>query len=200
MKFAFAGQQSFAEQHFGAFEKTALGEVGLMGDQDIFDPFGIADQIDVLRAQAKMDQVAMIAGQALQELGRIFAELRQDTEYGKSFAQGRAGDHDSRLDLFGFKVRVAGRHEATRPGCARMDRLAIGLQVANLPHSALLLLLLLLMLDVDLLDLGSGLPLGRATHLRFKRRRRIGWRDTHRHFQLARGFALEHARVGGTSA
>src|ERR1700722_8364390 len=100
MKLAFARQQSFAEQHFGAFEKTALGEVGLIGDQDIFDPFGIADQVDVLRAQTKMDEIAMIAGEALQELGRILTELGKYAEYWKSSLQRRAGEHDSRLDLF----------------------------------------------------------------------------------------------------
>jgi hypothetical protein len=39
-----------------------------------------------------------------------------------------------------LSLKLAGKYKAypsavTRPGCARMDRLAIGPQVANLPHN-----------------------------------------------------------------
>jgi hypothetical protein len=62
MKFAFAGEQAFAEQNFSAFQKAALGEIGLMGDQNVLDPIGIADQVDILRAKAEMDEFTMVAG------------------------------------------------------------------------------------------------------------------------------------------
>jgi hypothetical protein len=76
MKLAFAGEQAFAEQYFRAFKKTALSEIDLIRYEDIFDPFRVAYEIDVLRTKTKVNQVAMIAGEALQELGRIAAKLR----------------------------------------------------------------------------------------------------------------------------
>ena len=53
MKLAFIGEQSFTKQYFRSFQKTALGEIGLIRYEDVFDPFRVADQVDVLRPRRK---------------------------------------------------------------------------------------------------------------------------------------------------
>ena len=97
MKLAFTGEQTFSEQDLRAFQKTALGEICLIGDQDVFDPIRIADEVNILRAQTVMHQIAMIACEALQKLRRIFTKLREHTDDGKSSTKRRAGNHDSSL-------------------------------------------------------------------------------------------------------
>ena len=37
MRRAFAGQQPFAEQPLGALQRAALGEVAVVGDEDVLD-------------------------------------------------------------------------------------------------------------------------------------------------------------------
>lgn len=51
---AFAGEQAFAEQNFGALEGAAFGEVPLIGDQNVADEVGVVEQIRVLRAETEI--------------------------------------------------------------------------------------------------------------------------------------------------
>src|SRR5580698_7733461 len=106
MKLAFTGEQTFSEQDLRAFQKTALGEICLIGDQDVFDPIGLGDQVHVLGAQTKMNQVAVIAREALQKLRCIPPKLREHAENGKSFTQRRAGNHASSLLLLLLLLKV----------------------------------------------------------------------------------------------
>src|SRR5450631_1148939 len=93
MKLAFAGEQAFAEQNFGTLQETALGEVGLMGDQDVFDPVGVADQKDVHWSQAILHDVAKLACGFPEKFRRVASEPREHAHKRKSFAERGTGGH-----------------------------------------------------------------------------------------------------------
>ena len=46
------GQQPFAEQALGALQRDAFLELLRRRDEDVFDPVGMADEIDLLRPEA----------------------------------------------------------------------------------------------------------------------------------------------------
>jgi hypothetical protein len=95
VKLAVAGQQSLPEQHLGALEHPALGEIGLVGDQDVADPIGMAHQVGVLPGELHVGQVAVGARDFEQVTGRVLAEARQDTEqHVRVFGTRRASKRD----------------------------------------------------------------------------------------------------------
>ena len=77
---AFAGEKSVAQQHAGALQHAALLELVLVGDQDVADGVGMAHVIDVLAAQRKIDDVAVLAGQFFEKPGGILAKFGQNAD------------------------------------------------------------------------------------------------------------------------
>ncbi|MGD1098206.1 MAG: hypothetical protein ABSB35_40250 [Bryobacteraceae bacterium] len=75
MKLAFAGEQPIAQQHAGAYQHAALGEVSLMSDEHVFNRIRMAERVKVLRTEPEMDQVAVFAGDLQQKLWRVFSKL-----------------------------------------------------------------------------------------------------------------------------
>src|SRR5262249_31663532 len=69
-------------------EHAALGEVGLIGDEDVADPIGIRDFVDVLRPELEMDKIAVFSLGIEQELGGVAAEFGEDSEEGSSTEKG----------------------------------------------------------------------------------------------------------------
>ena len=80
MMLAFAGEKSVAQQHAGALQHAALLELVLVGDQNVADRVGMAQVVDVLAAQRKIDDVAVLARHLFEKLGRVLAELGQNAD------------------------------------------------------------------------------------------------------------------------
>jgi hypothetical protein len=66
MKVALAGQESFAEQAFGALESAAFHEALVMRDQHILDVIRAIEKENVLRAEPEINYIAMLARCPLQ--------------------------------------------------------------------------------------------------------------------------------------
>jgi hypothetical protein len=77
MKLAFAGKQAFTQQDSGALQGSALGEVGLIGDQNFPHQIGMVDQVDMLRAEPEIRQVAVLARHLHQEPDRMGSKRGQ---------------------------------------------------------------------------------------------------------------------------
>ena len=71
MNRALAGQQAVAEQPLAALEAAALGEVPVVGDEDVFHLLRVADEEQLLAAHAVVDDVAVLARDAREEVERI---------------------------------------------------------------------------------------------------------------------------------
>jgi hypothetical protein len=66
MKVALAGQESLAEQSFGALERAAFHKILVMSDQHILDVIRMIEKENVLRAEAEINYVAVLARRPLQ--------------------------------------------------------------------------------------------------------------------------------------
>jgi hypothetical protein len=62
MMLAFAGQEPFAEQDLGPLERAAFCEICLLHNQDLAYQIGMRDEIDILAAETKVNQIAVLAG------------------------------------------------------------------------------------------------------------------------------------------
>lgn len=65
-------------------EHAVLDEARVVGDQQITDVVGVAEQDDVLRAQAEAGHVAVRSGGGLQESKGVAAELEEASEDGQA--------------------------------------------------------------------------------------------------------------------
>src|SRR5260370_35510708 len=83
MKTAFAGQQAIAQQHPGALQHAALGEVALIGNQDVANEVRMIYEIDVLIGEPEIGQVAILPCNSWEELNGLRAEGRQIAYYWK---------------------------------------------------------------------------------------------------------------------
>src|SRR5581483_2438693 len=64
---AFARQQTFTEEEFGALEGTAFHERALLRHQHVANQIGMIDEIEMLRAEGEMRDVAELARNARQK-------------------------------------------------------------------------------------------------------------------------------------
>src|SRR5262249_31319867 len=80
MELALAGEESVAQQNAGPFEHPALGEVGLVGDQDVLDPVGMIEQVRILGTQAELNDVTMQASRVLEEPRRVFSKVPEHAQ------------------------------------------------------------------------------------------------------------------------
>src|SRR5437762_42887 len=71
MNRALARQQAVAEQPLAALEAAALREVPVVGDENVFDLLRVADEEQLLAAHAVVDDVAVLARDAREELERV---------------------------------------------------------------------------------------------------------------------------------
>jgi hypothetical protein len=62
MKVALAGQESFAEQPFCALKSTPFHKTLVMRDEHVLDVIRVIEKENLLRAETKIDYVAMLAG------------------------------------------------------------------------------------------------------------------------------------------
>jgi len=77
VKTSFAGQQAIAQQHAGALQHAALGEVALIGDQDFANQVRMIYEIDVLIGEPEKRNVAILACNSCEELKGLRTERRQ---------------------------------------------------------------------------------------------------------------------------
>ena len=69
-----SGEQPFTQQRLGALEHDALGELARRLHEDVFNPLGPADQVDLLWAELVAGDVAVGARGVGEECERILAE------------------------------------------------------------------------------------------------------------------------------
>jgi len=91
MKLAFAREQTFAQQHPRALQRPALGEVRLIGDQNFAHQIGMVHQINVLRPQPEVRQIAVLARHLHQKINRMSAECWQMAHHGQILRASRLG-------------------------------------------------------------------------------------------------------------
>jgi len=77
MVLALARKQTFAQEHFGALQATALDEVRLLSDEHFADVVRVAHHVEVAVKGAKVGQVAVFARNAAKKAQRIRAEWEQ---------------------------------------------------------------------------------------------------------------------------
>lgn len=77
MKFTLAGEESFAEHFLGALQRSAFGEVLLVGYEDIADEIRMIEQINPLVADLEEDDVAIALGGRDEEWETAPRELEQ---------------------------------------------------------------------------------------------------------------------------
>src|SRR5580658_6340126 len=83
MKLAFAREQTFAQQYFGALEKAALDELALLRDQYFADQIGMVEQVNVQPSRSEIGQVAVLAGDPHEELDRFGAKRDEIANHGQ---------------------------------------------------------------------------------------------------------------------
>src|ERR1700732_4674740 len=81
MSLPFASEQSLAQQRLGALQHAALLEIRLLVYQNLFDEVGVVQQINVLRAKAKISDIAKLRRHAAEKSDRIPPKLRQMPDY-----------------------------------------------------------------------------------------------------------------------
>ena len=74
MKFTLARQKSLAEQTLRSLKRTALNEIIVVRDENIFDVIGVIEEEDVLWPQLEIDKVSVLFGHVSQEGGRVAPE------------------------------------------------------------------------------------------------------------------------------
>src|SRR5262249_39176497 len=84
MKFAFAGQQPFAEQSLRALQPLALHKCSVVRDQRVADVIGVVEQEDRLRAELEINKIAVSLGQIGQKFDRIAADC-EEIDAGKNW-------------------------------------------------------------------------------------------------------------------
>jgi hypothetical protein len=82
VEFAFAREQTFAQEPLGHLKPSTLDEVAAVGDQNIAYEVGMVYEVDCARTQVESNYVAARARCLRQKGGRIATELAQASHYG----------------------------------------------------------------------------------------------------------------------
>ncbi len=95
MKRAVAGKEPGADDALGAFQPAGLDEIPMVGDENVANQVGVIELIHMLRADAKMSDVAEFTSQLRQKAGRIAAKFQEAPHKGESGRArgGRAAFH-----------------------------------------------------------------------------------------------------------
>ena len=101
MNRALARQQAVAEQPLAALEAAALREVPVVGDEDVFDLLRVPDKEQLLAAHAVVDDVAVLARDAREEVERIptAGTIRERREQRELRSRRRGGGDGHRHSL-----------------------------------------------------------------------------------------------------
>ena len=75
--FALAGEETFPKQELRTLERHPFVEIILMCDQNVFDVVGMIEQIEAIRPESEVRDVAMIAGDSQEKVCRRAAEGEQ---------------------------------------------------------------------------------------------------------------------------
>jgi len=87
---AFVGQQSFAEERFGALKDAALHERRVLRHQRFLDQRGRVQEVHVLVAGTEVAEVAVVLGAAGEEAERVGTESAEAAAQGADTRAGRA--------------------------------------------------------------------------------------------------------------
>src|SRR5436190_3271620 len=101
MKGAFAGEQTFAKQHFRALQCPSLDEFMRVDDEHVANEIGMKDRISGLRSQTEMRDIAQ-RRLPRKKTGRIFSKRTEMSAYKVGFLRrrqfnGRGGFHPIEL-------------------------------------------------------------------------------------------------------
>src|SRR5215813_4535089 len=104
---AFAGKQAIAEETLVGFEDASFGEFARVGDEDLLDVVGMADEKNVIVEGAKLDDVAVISLKASEIFERVAIIVAIEAAPGVVFGAGR----EIGEGLGGHGVMLCGRME-----------------------------------------------------------------------------------------
>jgi hypothetical protein len=77
---SFAREEAVAEQALGLLQDLPLLETRMVGDEDVLDMVGVAQQEDVEPAHVERDDVAVLPSEPQEQAVRIDAELSERLE------------------------------------------------------------------------------------------------------------------------
>jgi hypothetical protein len=76
--FIFAGQQSLAQQTFGALQGQAFMKARVIRDQNVLDVIRVIQEKRLLRTETKIGKIAKLGREILKKRQRTFAIGEQD--------------------------------------------------------------------------------------------------------------------------
>ena len=121
VRLAFGSEEAFAQQPLGALQRDAFVELLRGGDQHVFDPCRMADEVDLLPADAEAGDVAVLALRLGEELERI-APKAQEARAGKP---GGGSRHRLHVGIECNRHAHAHSASATRPRAIRVTLTAV---------------------------------------------------------------------------